>query len=354
MHKKITKELLKNKKIKEVKIINNIAHISYSGKLSKNEIIKSITDIDYIIKEEYISDKLQSLDTKIKLKEFIIILAVIILIILSLYDIFGFNIFNVIPVIDSNVSYIMLIVTGLLTSIHCVSMCGSINIYVSSSKQISGDVKGLILYNIGRVMSYTMIGGICGLIGSVISFNNTINGIIILIASIFMIILSLNMLGFTKINLPKLIKINLNLKKKSSFLIGVANGLMPCGPLQAMQLYALSTGSFVLGALSMFLFGVGTVPLMLGVGIILNFLKEEKDYQIIKFDLKYTNYEDIILQKNIPVKIIINVDKKYLTNCNQELYSLALDFRQKLVEGENVIEFIPTEEGDTYLHVGWE
>lgn len=210
MHEKITKELLKNKKIKEVKIINNIAHISYSGKLSKNEIIKSITDIDYITKEEYKSDKLQSLDTKIKLKEFIIILALIILIILSLYDIFDFNIFNVIPVIDSNVSYIMLIVTGLLTSIHCVSMCGSINIYVSSSKQISGDVKGLILYNIGRVMSYTMIGGICGLIGSVISFNNTINGIIILIASIFMIILSLNMLGFTKINLPKLIKINLN------------------------------------------------------------------------------------------------------------------------------------------------
>lgn len=127
---------------------------------------------------------------------------------------------------------------------------------------------------------------------------------------------------------------------------------MPCGPLQAMQLYALSTGSFVLGALSMFLFGVGTVPLMLGVGIILNFLKEEKDYQIIKFDLKYTNYEDIILQKNIPVKMIINVDKKYLTNCNQELYSVALDFRQKLVEGENVIEFILTEEGG-YEYTCW-
>lgn len=43
---------------------------------------------------------------------------------------------------------------------------------------------------------------------------------------------------------------------------------MPCGPLQAMQLFALSTGSWYMGALSMFCFSLGTVPLMLGVGLI--------------------------------------------------------------------------------------
>jgi len=51
------------------------------------------------------------------------------------------------------------------------------------------------------------------------------------------------------------------------------NGLLPCGPLQAMQLYALSTGSVITGALSMLLFSLGTVPLMLGAGMIFSALK---------------------------------------------------------------------------------
>lgn len=54
--------------------------------------------------------------------------------------------------------------------------------------------------------------------------------------------------------------------------MGMLNGLMPCGPLQAMQLYALSTGSFAQGALSMFVFSLGTVPLMFGLGALSSFL----------------------------------------------------------------------------------
>jgi plastocyanin domain-containing protein len=53
---------------------------------------------------------------------------------------------------------------------------------------------------------------------------------------------------------------------KNPLLIGLLNGLMPCGPLQAMQLYALSTGSPVRGGISMLLFSLGTVPLMFGIG----------------------------------------------------------------------------------------
>lgn len=60
--------------------------------------------------------------------------------------------------------------------------------------------------------------------------------------------------------------------RKSSFIIGLLNGLMPCGPLQAMQLYALTTGSPALGALSMFLFAIGTVPLMFTFGIVSNLM----------------------------------------------------------------------------------
>ncbi|MHB8963519.1 MAG: sulfite exporter TauE/SafE family protein, partial [Saccharofermentanales bacterium] len=60
---------------------------------------------------------------------------------------------------------------------------------------------------------------------------------------------------------------------KGPFIVGLLNGLMPCGPLQAMQIYALSTGTVLLGALSMFLFSIGTVPLMLGAGLFFSILK---------------------------------------------------------------------------------
>lgn len=124
----ITKELLKNKNIKKVSIKNNIAIIDYENELSNPEIISTINNIDYFTKDEYIYNTLDNVDTKIKLKEFVLIFISIILIGLSLEKLFGYNIFNVIPSIDTNITYGMLILTGLLTSIHCVSMCGAINL----------------------------------------------------------------------------------------------------------------------------------------------------------------------------------------------------------------------------------
>lgn len=390
---KIKKELLKNRKIKKVDIKNNIAYISYDGNLENKEIIDSITKIDYITKDEYISHNLNDLNTKIKFREFIIISCLVLLIVLLINKIFGFNIFNIIPKIDNSITYGMLLVTGLLTSIHCISMCGAINLMATYNDDNKISIKKPILYNLGRVISYTFIGGIVGAIGSVISINESINGIIIILAAILMLLMSLNMLGIIKFKLPKLFKFKIRTKQRSSFVIGLLNGLMPCGPLQAMQVYALSTGSFIAGLLSMFLFSVGTVPLMLCVGVIFNLFKGKKrillnkiasvlililslvmlnrgfntlglnfsnlfnnygeftasaikdDYQEIKIDLTYNNYDDIIVQKDIPVRLVIHVEKKYLTGCNEEIVLSEYKIRKKLVEGDNIIEFTPTKTG---------
>lgn len=396
---KITQELLKNKKIQDVKIIDNIAHIVYKGPLEKKEIIDAILGIDYITKEEYITDDLKAIDTKIKLKEFLIILAIILIIWFSIYKIFDFNIFNVIPNIDLNLTYGMLFITGILTSIHCISMCGAINLMaIVDSKQ--KNFKRPLLYNLGRVASYTLIGGIVGFLGSVISLNSTINGIIILLAALIMFMMSLSMLGIIKFKLSFMNKMKFKRKSKSAFVIGLLNGLMPCGPLQAMQVYALSTGSFIRGALSMFLFSLGTVPLMLFVGIIFNLFKGKRkillnniasilimllslvmvnrgllalnidifknfkgygDYtpavlvgekQVVEFDLSYNNYQDIIVQEGIPVQMIIHVDKKYLTGCNDELSIKELKITKRLEVGDNIIEFTPTKTG-TYTYSCW-
>lgn len=385
----IRNTLLEIKNIESVEFDGNIACIKYKGKLDKNKIINVILDQGYITKDEYISEDIRQLKSNIKLKEFIIITFFILIIIWSINKFFGFNVFNAIPTIDSNITYGMLFITGLLTSIHCISMCGAINLMAVINSDSKRNLKNPILYNTGRVLSYTIIGGIVGFIGSVVSINNTISGLIILIASVLMFLMALDMLGIVK--LKKIKFCSLKSRKHNAFVIGLLNGFMPCGPLQAMQVYALSTGSFINGALSMFLFGMGTVPLMLGTGIILNLVKGkgkiiinkiasvlilllsivmlnralltlnidifksfnnydsftaakiENGIQVIEFDLSYDNYQDIILQKDIPVKMIIHVDKENLTGCNNEIIINEFNIKQELKEGDNIIEFTPKE-----------
>lgn len=396
---KITKELLKNEKIKEVAFIKNIAKISYDGKLTNEQIIEAISSIDYYTKEEYISEDLEKIDTRLKFGEFVLILGGILLVYLLIKKTFNYNIFNVIPTIDSTITYGMLVLTGLLTSIHCISMCGAINLMASVKSTTKRSIKRPILYNIGRVLSYTIVGAICGLVGSAISFSNVAMGIIIIVAALIMFLMAMSMIGILKFRLPHF-NINIKLKSNGPFVIGLLNGLMPCGPLQAMQLYALSTGSIFMGALSMFLFGVGTVPLMFFIGVVFNLLKGKRKilfnkiasvlilllslvmlnrgllalnidlfkgfdnykeytssemidgYQVVEFDLSYNSYENIILQKGVPVKMIINADKTHITGCNNEVVISEFGVKQSLEVGKNTIEFIPEEEGE-FTYTCW-
>ncbi|HWP68768.1 MAG TPA: sulfite exporter TauE/SafE family protein, partial [Rectinemataceae bacterium] len=147
----------------------------------------------------------------------------------------------------------------------------------SSVTAAEGNFKKLfpgLLYNGGRVVSYTIVGGVVGAFGAVFSFSPVMKGIIAAAAGFFMILLGLKMLGVIS-GLPRISRLippflrdasdrfSAALGKRGPFAVGILNGLMPCGPLQTMQLYALGTGSFFAGALSMFIFSVGTVPLML-------------------------------------------------------------------------------------------
>lgn len=383
--KKIKKALLENKKITKVKITKNVATIECQKNLKNNEIIKIITDLDYFTKEEYIS----TFKPETNKKEFFLIAIIILGILFLLNKVFGYNIFNVIPKIDSSITYSMLFITGFFTSIHCLSMCGSLNLLaIYNDKK---DFSKPIFYNLGRLISYTLLGGIVGFLGKTIAFNETISGVVIIISSILMFLMALKILGF--INFKFICFGRQKFSISNAFVIGLLNGLMPCGPLQAMQVYALSTQSFWAGALAMFLFCLGTIPLMLSFGLLFNILKGkwkvlineisavlililsiimlnrgllflnidffktsdydnyvaavmQNDVQVVNFSLKYSSYEDILVQKNIPVRIIINVEEKYLTECNNEILIPDFNIDEKLHVGENIIEFTPNEVGE--------
>ena len=207
------------------------------------------------------------------------------IILLALYLILrytvGFDFFGFIPKIDSTISLSALFVTGLLTSVHCVAMCGGINLSQSVGTGESGKnrMRNPLLYNLGRVISYTVIGAIVGGIGSVLFLSETLKAILLSLAALGMLLMGLSMLGWLPWwltpRMPRFLSGRLGKAGvgKGPLVVGLLNGLMPCGPLQAMQLYALATGSALTGALSMFLFSLGTVPLMLGAGALFSSLK---------------------------------------------------------------------------------
>jgi sulfite exporter TauE/SafE len=198
------------------------------------------------------------------------------------------------PLAKEGMSYAMLLVIGLLTGVHCIAMCGGINL--SQTLRKSGETAPAstcsillpgLFYNGGRLVSYTAVGVMVGALGSVITLSGRFKGAVQLAAGVFMVIMGINMLGlfpalrrlspwtlFRRTLVPRTLvrRMPKTLAVKASgrgpLVIGFLNGFMPCGPLQAMQLYALSTGSPIRGGISMFLFCAGTIPLMFALGAI--------------------------------------------------------------------------------------
>ena len=190
---------------------------------------------------------------------------------------------------DTGIGYGMLFVIGLITSVHCIAMCGGINLSQSIPKKatVTGNKFSpflpSFLYNLGRVISYTFIGFILGLVGMVLGgttetgLSSMFQGILKIIAGAIMVIMGINMLGLfpglrrLTPRMPKFLAVTLGRKKiksKQPPIVGLLNGFMPCGPLQSMQIVALASGNPLAGALSMLFFSLGTVPLMLGLGSI--------------------------------------------------------------------------------------
>ncbi len=199
-----------------------------------------------------------------------------------------------IPSLSGNMSYGLLFLVGLLTGFHCVSMCGGFVISYTT-KGIKEGKKPLQLhasYAIGKTISYTIIGAFFGLLGSIIAFTPTIRGWAGIIAGIFLLLFGLKMLGLSwfrkfQIRWPKALNKWLGeeskLHQQSPLIIGLLNGLMiACGPLQAVYILAAGTGSMLEGAKMLFIFGLGTLPVMLGFGYLTSVISSKATMKILK------------------------------------------------------------------------
>lgn len=135
-----------------------------------------------------------------------------------------------------------------------------------------------VAFNLGRILGFTILGGVLGLIGSALTFSATVQGVMTLLVGVFMLVIGLQLTGIfprlTTFSLPPKLaeKLGISDQKNKQYshlrsgFLGVLTFFLPCGFTQAMQLFAVSTGSFAAGALAMGLFAVGTTPGLLLVG----------------------------------------------------------------------------------------
>jgi sulfite exporter TauE/SafE len=193
---------------------------------------------------------------------------------------------------DQGIGLGLIFVIGLLASFHCVGMCGSFVAAYSAKQLEKGQKVGKashFQYNIGRLLSYSLSGFLLGAFGSVFQINSRVSGALVLLAGTVMVVMGIKLvsggkfLSGIKLKLPNsLLQFIAKQNKKAPFLIGLLTALMPCGPLQAMQLYALSTGSAIKGALAMAAYAAGTFPIMMLFGSFLGALSSAKIKNLLK------------------------------------------------------------------------
>ena len=322
---------------------------------------------------------------------------------------------SVVPEFGTDASLFLIFTVGLLTGFHCIGMCGGFMVSYTTKNAMDEETSGSkstsmsrlkpnLSYSAGKLISYAIVGAFFGLIGSFFTFTGPMRGIMAVGAGVLMVIMGLNMLNV----FPFLRRVNfsglgflgkrMSGRNKGPFTLGLFTGLMPCGPLIAMELYAAGTGSIMLGAAALLVFGLGTLPVMNAFGATLSILSSNFTKRILKvsamvvivlgvvmlsrgmtlsgvgFNLNSVSAalipgsaqdaaslsggvqeinmtvtssgwtpDTFVLKKDVPVRW--NIDVKQLTGCNKEIIVPAYDLDIKLKQGLNVVEFTPTQEG---------
>ncbi|MBD2136566.1 sulfite exporter TauE/SafE family protein [Anabaena sp. FACHB-1237] len=196
---------------------------------------------------------------------------------------------------------------------HCFGMCGPLTVAFSLSqqqensiwqKQLQTQLKFHILLNLGRILSYSLVGTIIGVVGSVLVEGGQIAGVgsdfrrvIAIVTGIMLIWFGIvqikpNLLPaipllhpILKSNLhdrlsKSMIALSINKQWWIPILLGMTWGLMPCGFLYVAQIKAAATGNIWDGTITMLAFGIGTLPSMLGVGVSTALMSKDKRSQL--------------------------------------------------------------------------
>ena len=259
-----------------------------------------------------------------------------------------------------------------------------------------------LFFNGGRVLGYAFLGGLLGLLGSVLQISGGFLAFLTIAVGIVMIVLGLKLpnlsprISATSFTLPPSIARFLGISEhqkeyshRASMMTGALTFFLPCGFTQAMQLYAVSTGDFKTGAIVMGAFALGTAPALLGIGGLSSIMKgvaarvfyavvgilvivfgayniqsalavlpatgsgdtgavaedTGRNAQIITMTQSGSGYSPSTLRvkQDVPVRWVITSESSF--SCASSLVVPSLNIKKNLKKGENIIEFTPTEKG---------
>jgi sulfite exporter TauE/SafE len=184
--------------------------------------------------------------------------------------------------------YIAALLTGLVGSLHCIGMCGPIAIALPIGKKSWGRrAFGSFTYNIGRTITYALLGGIFGLLGKGIEVAGLQQWASIIVGAIMILSVIAPSLFRNKARFENLIsgysgrligkfrKLFAVSSIPSLFLIGLLNGLLPCGLVYVAIAGAINTNDVASGIIYMIIFGVGTIPVMLTIPLVGNLIGKQ-------------------------------------------------------------------------------
>jgi len=331
---------------------------------------------------------------------------------------FGLTNINFSPNLSSP-SWGLILLIGLVAGFStCMALIGGLSLGLSSrfaenhpSATPAQKFRPHLFFVTGRILSYTILGGLLGALGTVFKLSPTVNGIITLLVGGVMLLMGLQLINIFprlnrfKLSLPKGISkaLGVNNKEKeyshkNAMIMGALTFFLPCGFTQAMQLYAVSTGNFALGAITMGLFALGTAPGLLSIGGVTSMISGgfrerffkvaglaviffglfninngytlagfnfadlgnssgqaitandpnvtiENGVQIVKMTEDNDGYSPnkFSIKKGVPVKWVIDAKAPY--SCASSIVLQKMGIQQTLTAGENTIEFTPTEVG---------
>ncbi len=394
-----------------------VAEIYYKGNLEYEKIEKAVCAAGYQIgvneKKPLFSQRMQDYQE----------LGLAFLVIVFLYLVGReLGIFNFAIKSESNYGSLPVVfLVGLTAGIStCMALVGGLVLaasarFVEKHPQSSTlqKFKPHLFFNLGRILSFVVLGGVIGYAGSLFQLSSTTLGLLTIAVGGIMILLGLQLteifprLNGFKLTLPKGIARALGMQEQTqkeyshtnSMVMGAMTFFLPCGFTQAMQLFAISSGNPITGALTMGVFALGTAPGLLGIGGLTSVIKGafakpffkfaglvvifmaifnisnglnltginvnafinqgsatttqtdpnvtmESGVQVVKMTQTASGYSPNLftIKKGIPVKWIVTSEDAF--SCAASIVSSKLGIRKNLEAGENIIEFTPTETGN--------
>ena len=203
--------------------------------------------------------------------------------------------------VSENTGYGLAFLIGLAASVtSCMAVTGGLLIALAAKYNEANAAlspwrrfKPHLAFNVGRILSYGLLGGAVGALGSALTLSPWATSGLIVASSVLMVVLGLQMLkllpAFASMRfIPKSATHRLHdLAERNSgsgaFLLGALTFFLPCGFTQALQLYVLAQGSFVVGAVTMFAFALGTLPALLSISALSSFARGAFQKHVLRF-----------------------------------------------------------------------